>query len=38
LSPRGHDIAAALQALYDWGDVHGRAEGVRFRTDVEAAA
>ena len=38
LTERGHDLAAALQALYDWGDVHGRAEGVRFRTDIDAAA
>jgi len=35
---RGGKIAAALQALYDWGSLHGRAEGVRFRTDIEAAA
>ncbi|MEW6631945.1 MAG: helix-turn-helix domain-containing protein [Pseudomonadota bacterium] len=38
LTGRGHDLAAALQALYDWGNVHGRAEGVRFRIDIEAAA
>ena len=38
LTPRGHDLAGALQALYDWGSVHGRAEGVRFRSDIEAAA
>lgn len=38
LTERGHDLAAALQALYDWGSVHGRAEGVRFRTDIDAAA
>ncbi|RWD51762.1 MAG: transcriptional regulator [Mesorhizobium sp.] len=38
LTERGRDLAAALQALYDWGDVHGRAEGVRFRTDIEPAA
>ncbi|MBZ9817479.1 winged helix-turn-helix transcriptional regulator [Mesorhizobium sp. CA7] len=38
LTERGRDLAAALQALYDWGIRHGRAEGVRFRTDIEAAA
>ena len=38
VTERGRDLAAALQALYDWGTVHGRAEGVRFRTDIEAAA
>jgi DNA-binding HxlR family transcriptional regulator len=38
LTERGHDLATALQALYDWGSVHGRAEGVRFRGDIEAAA
>ncbi len=38
LTERGHDLATALQALYDWGSVHGRAEGVRFRTDIDAAA
>ena len=38
VTERGRDLAAALQALYDWGSVHGRAEGVRFRTDAEAAA
>ncbi|MER8960972.1 MULTISPECIES: helix-turn-helix domain-containing protein [unclassified Mesorhizobium] len=36
LTGRGGDLAAALQALYDWGSVHGRAEGVRFRTDGAA--
>ncbi|TIX44987.1 MAG: helix-turn-helix transcriptional regulator [Mesorhizobium sp.] len=36
LTRRGGDLAAALQALYDWGSVHGRAEGVRFRTDSAA--
>jgi DNA-binding HxlR family transcriptional regulator len=36
LTGRGRDLAASLQALYDWGDVHGRADGVRFRTDIEA--
>jgi DNA-binding HxlR family transcriptional regulator len=36
LTDRGHDLAATLQALYDWGDVHGRAVGVRFRTEIEA--
>ncbi|ESY87820.1 MULTISPECIES: winged helix-turn-helix transcriptional regulator [Mesorhizobium] len=35
LTERGRDLAATLQALYDWGDVHGRADGVRFRTDTE---
>jgi DNA-binding HxlR family transcriptional regulator len=35
---RGRDLATALQALYDWGSIHGRAEGVRFRIDIEAAA
>ncbi|MBZ9850969.1 helix-turn-helix transcriptional regulator [Mesorhizobium sp. CA14] len=34
----GFVALAALQALYDWGILHGRAEGVRFRTDIEAAA
>ncbi|RWM25802.1 helix-turn-helix domain-containing protein [Mesorhizobium sp.] len=38
LTGRGRDLAGALQALYDWGSVHGRAEGVRFRTDIDAAA
>lgn len=38
LTERGHDLAAALQALFDWGSVQGRAEGVRFRTDIDAAA
>ena len=38
LTERGHNLAAALQALYDWGSVHGRAEGVRFRADIEDAA
>lgn len=38
LTGRGHDLAASLQALHDWGSEHGRAEGVRFRTDIEAAA
>ncbi|MGX5844614.1 winged helix-turn-helix transcriptional regulator [Mesorhizobium sp. ArgA1] len=38
LTKRGHDLAGALQALYDWGSVHGRAEGVRFRTNIDAAA
>ncbi|MDX8479204.1 helix-turn-helix domain-containing protein [Mesorhizobium sp. VK24D] len=38
LTGRGRDLATALQALYDWGSVHGRAEGVRFRTDIDAAA
>ncbi|WP_027059261.1 winged helix-turn-helix transcriptional regulator [Mesorhizobium loti] len=38
LTGRGHDLAVALQALYDWGSLHGRAEGVRFRTDIDAAA
>ncbi len=36
LTERGRDLASSLQALYDWGNVHGRADGVRFRTDVEA--
>jgi DNA-binding HxlR family transcriptional regulator len=36
LTDRGRDLAATLQALYDWGDVHGRAVGVRFRTEIEA--
>ncbi|WP_246678317.1 MULTISPECIES: helix-turn-helix domain-containing protein [unclassified Mesorhizobium] len=35
LIERGRDLAAALEALYDWGNVHGRADGVRFRTDIE---
>lgn len=38
LTGRGRDLAEALQALYDWGSEHGRAEGVRFRTDIDAAA
>ena len=38
VTERGRDLATALQALYDWGSIHGRAEGVRFRTDIEAAA
>ncbi|MEO5759349.1 MAG: helix-turn-helix domain-containing protein, partial [Mesorhizobium sp.] len=38
LSERGHDLAATLQALYDWGQVHGRAIGVRFRSDIDATA
>jgi DNA-binding HxlR family transcriptional regulator len=36
LTDRGRDLAASLQALYDWGSVHGRAVGVRFRTEIEA--
>ena len=38
LTERGNDLAAALQALYDWGSEHGRAEGVRFRSDIDAVA
>ena len=38
LTDRGRDLAATLQALYDWGNVHGRAVGVRFRTEIEATA
>jgi DNA-binding HxlR family transcriptional regulator len=37
LTDRAHDVAAPLQALYDWGDAHGRAIGVRFRADIEQA-
>jgi DNA-binding HxlR family transcriptional regulator len=35
LTDRARDLATPLQALYDWGDAHGRAIGVRFRTDIE---
>ena len=33
ITRRGRDLESLLQALYDWGDTHGRAAGVRFRFD-----
>jgi DNA-binding HxlR family transcriptional regulator len=38
LTDNGRDLATTLQALYDWGSGHGRAIGVRFRSDLEAAS
>jgi DNA-binding HxlR family transcriptional regulator len=38
VTDRGRDLAATLQALYAWGNRHGRAAGVRFRTDHERIA
>lgn len=38
LTDRGRDLATTLQALYDWGSDHGRAIGVRFRSELEAAS
>jgi DNA-binding HxlR family transcriptional regulator len=34
LTAAGRDLATTLQALYDWGVAHGRAEDVRFRSDA----
>jgi DNA-binding HxlR family transcriptional regulator len=36
LTDRGRNLATTLQALYDWGNEHGRATGVRFRSDQPA--
>ncbi|MES2056750.1 MAG: helix-turn-helix domain-containing protein [Pseudomonadota bacterium] len=38
LTDHGRNLATTLQALYDWGDAHGRTVGVRFRTDIETSA
>ena len=38
ITGRGRDLAGALQALYDWGKEHGRAIGVRFRTEPDPRA
>jgi DNA-binding HxlR family transcriptional regulator len=34
LTAASRGVATTLQALYDWGAAHGRAEGVRFRSDA----
>jgi DNA-binding HxlR family transcriptional regulator len=33
LTSVGRDLASTLQALYNWGEVRGRAVGVRYRPD-----
>ncbi len=33
LTERGRGLAAALQGLYEWGNSHEHAFGIRFRTD-----
>jgi DNA-binding HxlR family transcriptional regulator len=37
LTDRGRNLATTLQALYDWGNEHGPAYGVRFRSALEAS-
>jgi len=36
VTERGRELAAPLQALYDWGKARGDAIGVRFRTEQDA--
>lgn len=38
LTDRGRELANTLQALYDWGEIHGREIGVRFRTGIDPNA
>ena len=35
LTDRGRALATTLQALFDWGSEHGRAIGVRFRSELD---
>jgi DNA-binding HxlR family transcriptional regulator len=35
VTDRGRTLATTLQSLYDWGSEHGRAIGVRFRSDFD---
>jgi DNA-binding HxlR family transcriptional regulator len=36
MTDRGRALATTLQSLYDWGSEHGRAIGVRFRSDLDS--
>jgi DNA-binding HxlR family transcriptional regulator len=36
MTDRGRALAITLQSLYDWGSEHGRAIGVRFRSDLDS--